>query len=286
MEPSRHRLQTTAVPLSYLAWGQGPTVMLLHGLADHGLVWQPLAATLAPDYRCLAPDLRGHGDSGKPDGPAAYDSLALVQDLETLAAAIVNDQETDGAIAVVAHSWAAKLALLWAQHYPQRLRQLVLVDPFFVNQLPGLFRLTFPLLYRTLPFLQVMGPFDSYEAAAAVARPLKQYRGWSPHQQAVFQGAMEQKPDGRWGSKFAIAARNGVFNDILNRAGLTTELDVPTLLLLPEQGLNRLAWQIKPYRTYLPNLQIQTIPGNHWPHLVEPAPCNQAVADYLSQGSA
>lgn len=286
MEPSRHRLQTTAVPLSYLAWGQGPTVMLLHGLADHGLVWQPLAATLATDYRCLAPDLRGHGDSGKPDDPAAYDSLALVQDLETLAAAIVNDQETDGAIAVVAHSWAAKLALLWAQHYPQRLRQLVLVDPFFVNQLPGLFRLTFPLLYRTLPFLQVMGPFDSYEAAAAVARPLKQYRGWSPHQQAVFQGAMEQKPDGRWGSKFAIAARNGVFNDILNRAGLTTELDVPTLLLLPEQGLNRLAWQIKPYRTYLPNLQIQTIPGNHWPHLVQPAALNQAVANYLSESSA
>ncbi|TVP67486.1 MAG: alpha/beta hydrolase [Leptolyngbya sp. LCM1.Bin17] len=286
MEPSRHRLQTTTVPLSYLAWGQGPTVMLLHGLADHGLVWQPLAATLATDYRCLAPDLRGHGDSGKPDDPAAYDSLALVQDLETLAAAIVNDQETDGAIAVVAHSWAAKLALLWAQHYPQRLRQLVLVDPFFVNQLPGLFRLTFPLLYRTLPFLQVMGPFDSYEAAAAVARPLKQYRGWSPHQQAVFQGAMEQKPDGRWGSKFAIAARNGVFNDILNRAGLTTELDVPTLLLLPEQGLNRLAWQIKPYRTYLPNLQIQTIPGNHWPHLVQPAALNQAVANYLSESSA
>ncbi len=286
MEPSRHRLQTTAVPLSYLAWGQGPTVMLLHGLADHGLVWQPLAATLATDYRCLAPDLRGHGDSGKPDDPAAYDSLALVQDLETLAAAIVNDQETDGAIAVVAHSWAAKLALLWAQHYPQRLRQLVLVDPFFVNQLPGLFRLTFPLLYRTLPFLQVMGPFDSYEAAAAVARPLKQYRGWSPHQQAVFQGAMEQKPDGRWGSKFAIAARNGVFNDILNRAVLTTELDVPTLLLLPEQGLNRLAWQIKPYRTYLPNLQIKTIPGNHWPHLVQPAALNQAVANYLSESSA
>ncbi|NMF84600.1 alpha/beta hydrolase [Nodosilinea sp. P-1105] len=279
MEPCRHRLQTPTVSLSYLTWGQGPTVMLLHGLADHGLVWQPLAEALGSHYRCLAPDLRGHGDSDKPDDPDAYDALTLVQDLEALA---VNDQGDNGAIAVVAHSWAAKLALLWAQHYPQRLRQLILVDPFFVNQLPGLFRPTLPLLYRTLPFLQVMGPFDSYETAAAVARSLKQYRGWSPHQQAVFQGAMEQKPDGRWGSKFAIAARNGVFNDILDRAGLTTDLDVPTLLLLPEQGLNRLAWQLKPYRTHLSNLQIQRIPGNHWPHLVQPAAVNQAVADYLT----
>jgi pimeloyl-ACP methyl ester carboxylesterase len=258
--------------------------MMLHGLADHGLVWQSLAATLSETrterdgkrYRCLAPDLRGHGESGKPDDPAAYDALRLVEDLETLALACSADRMT-----VVAHSWAAKLALLWAKAQPQRIRRLVLVDPFFVNQLPGWFRPTFPLFYRTLPFLQVMGPFESYSAAEAIARTLKQYRGWSPLQAAVFAAGMEQKPDGTWGSKFAIAARNGVFEDILHRAGLTTELTVPTLLLLPKAGLNRMAWQLKPYRTHLPNLQIQTIPGNHWPHLVEPEAFNRAVAKYL-----
>ncbi len=55
----------------------------------------------------------------------------------------------------------------------------------------------------------------------ALAQTLQQYRGWSPLQQAVFDAAMEQKPDGTWGRKFAVAARNGVFEDILNRAGLT-----------------------------------------------------------------
>jgi pimeloyl-ACP methyl ester carboxylesterase len=276
VSPIRHTLATARV--SYLEWGAGEPVVLLHGLADHALVWQSLATALESRYRCIAPDLRGHGDSGKPDDEAAYDALRLVNDLEALAVACGIDR-----ITVVAHSWSAKLGLLWAQQQPQRISRLILVDPFFVNQLPGWLRPTFPVLYRTLPFLKVMGPFESYAAAEAIARPLKQYRGWSPLQAAVFAEGMEQKPDGTWGSKFAIAARNGVFNDILHRAGLTTTLAVPTVMLLPKDGLNRLAWQLKPYQTYLPNLQIKTIPGNHWPHLVEPEAFDAIVAAYLHQ---
>lgn len=281
----RHTLTTPWGAIAYRQWGQGEPVLLLHGLADHGLVWQGLAAEehptganpLAQGYRFIAPDLRGHGESSKPADPSAYDSLALVADLEALAP--LWDQAP---VTVVAHSWAAKIALLWAQQSPQRVRRLVLVDPFFVNRLPGWFRPTFPLLYRTLPFLKVVGPFESYAAAESVAQTLKQYRGWSPLQQAVFAASMEQKPDGTWGSKFAIAARNGVFADILRRPGLTSELAVPTQLLLPQQGLNRMAWQINPYRTYLPKLQIQAIPGNHWPHLVMPESFNASLAASLS----
>ncbi len=276
VSPIRHPLTTARV--SYLEWGAGEPVVLLHGLADHGLVWQSLATALEPRYRCIAPDLRGHGDSGKPDDEAAYDALNLVNDLEALADACELEQTT-----VIAHSWSAKLALLWAKQQPDRIHRLVLVDPFFVNRLSEWFRPLLPLFYRTLPFLKVMGPFESYEVAEAIARTLKQYRDWSPLQAAVFAEGMEQKPDGTWGSKFAIAARNGVFEDTLCRAGLTTTLAVPTLLLLPAAGLNRWAWQLKPYRTYLPNLQIETIPGNHWPHLVEPEAFNAIMAEYLHQ---
>jgi pimeloyl-ACP methyl ester carboxylesterase len=273
---SRQTLTTSPVPLSYLEWGHGEPVLMLHGLADHGLVWQSLAESLSPKYRCIAPDLRGHGDSGKPDDPAAYDALEFVTDLEAFADELLTEPVT-----VVAHSWAAKLALLWAKQAPQRVKQLILVDPFFVNTLPKLLRPTLPLFYRTLPFLKVMGPFLDRETAATLAQTLKQYRGWSPLQQSVFDAAMEQKPDGTWGSKFAIAARNGVFEDILNRAGLTESLAVPTHLLLPQGGLNRMAWQTRPYYRYLSHLQVQTIPGNHWPHLVEPAAFNTTISTIL-----
>ncbi|MEO0533956.1 MAG: alpha/beta hydrolase [Cyanobacteria bacterium P01_A01_bin.123] len=269
--------------LSYLTWGTGNPVMLLHGLADHGLVWQSLAEALSdastadshPPYLCIAPDLRGHGESSKP-AETDYSADLLAADLEALAQ-YLNLQQVD----VVAHSWATKVALIWARQQPQRIRNLVLVDPFFVNRLPQLFRPTLPIFYRVLPFLKVMGPFESYEAAVDVARGLKQYRGWSALQAAVFQAGMEQKSDGRWGSKFAIAARNGVFQDVLRLAGLTEPLSTPTCLMLPEQGLNRRAWQLKPYQRYLTNLTTVSIPGNHWPHLVEPEAFNQAVVSFL-----
>lgn len=277
---SRQTLTTSPVPLSYLEWGSGEPVLMLHGLADHGLVWQSLAESLSPQYRCIAPDLRGHGDSGKPDDPAAYDALEFVADLEALAESLLTEPVT-----VIAHSWAAKLALLWAKQSPQRVKQLILVDPFFVNTLPKLFRPTLPIFYRTLPFLKVMGPFPDRASAADLAQTLKQYRGWSPLQQSVFDAAIEQKPDGSWGSKFAIAARNGVFEDILNRAGLTESLAVPTHLLLPQGGLNRMAWQTRPYYRYLTHLQTQTLPGNHWPHLVEPEAFNAVILAILSAAS-
>ncbi len=276
MEPVRHTCTDTAVPISYLTWGTGEPVLLLHGLADHGGVWQGLGTDLGNRFCCIAPDLRGHGESGKPNHPQAYSSLELVKDLDGLTQHLGGSQ-----VRVVAHSWAAKLALLWAKQRPDIIHRLVLVDPFFVNRLSGWFRPTFPLLYRTLPFLKVMGPFQTYDQAETLAKTLKQYRGWSPLQAQVFRQGMEEQDRGEWGSKFAIAARNGVFEDILQLAGLTEPITIPTLLLLPEKGLNRLAWQIKPYQTYLSNLQVRTIPGNHWPHLVNPGAFNQAVADYL-----
>ncbi|MEM9002888.1 MAG: alpha/beta hydrolase [Cyanobacteria bacterium P01_F01_bin.86] len=271
--------------LSYLTGGIGAPVMLLHGLADHGLVWSNLAAVLsAPpptglhqSYHCIAPDLRGHGKSSKPPA-SAYDSRVLAADLETLAQGLKL-----GPVKVVAHSWAAKIALLWAQQQPQRICRLILVDPFFVNRLPRVFRMSFPILYRTLPFLKVMGPFASYEAAMAVARSLKQYRGWSPLQAAAFEAGMEQKPDGRWGSKFAIAARNGVFQDVLQLAGLTQSLTTPTCLIIPQQGLNRTAWQLRPYQKYLSDCTTLSVPGNHWPHLVEPQAFNQTILTLLNE---
>lgn len=276
---------STELHLSYLSWGEGKPVLLLHGLADHGLVWQRLAETLShaatmgaqQPYCCIAPDLRGHGESSKPP-ETDYGADVLATDLEALVHHL-NLQQVD----VVAHSWAAKVALIWARQQPQRIRNLVLVDPFFVNRLPGIFRPTLPIFYRVLPFLKVMGPFETYGAAVNVARGLKQYRGWSALQAAVFQAGMTQQPDGQWGSKFAIAARNGVFQDVLQLAGLTEPLSTPTGLMLPEQGLNRRAWQLKPYRRYLTNLTTISIPGNHWPHLVEPEAFNQAVINFLGR---
>ncbi|MEM1308855.1 MAG: alpha/beta hydrolase [Cyanobacteria bacterium P01_H01_bin.153] len=269
---------TDDLTLAYRACGAGPPVIMLHGLADHSLVWQRLADHLRDRYRCLAPDLRGHGDSSKPSTPSAYQAQQLAHDLE-----VCCQRQQLGPVHVVAHSWAAKIALIWVRHAPTRLSSLTLVDPFFVNRLSPVFRPTFPLLYRALPFLRAMGPFSSWEQAQAMAQTMKQYRDWNDWQQAVFRTGMAQQPDGQWRSKFAIAARNGVFADVLQVAGLTAPLTIPTRLLLPTQGLNRMAWQTRPYHRYLTPLESCPVPGHHWPHLAHPDAFNQAVSQFLTR---
>ncbi|WP_456057581.1 alpha/beta fold hydrolase [Aerosakkonema funiforme] len=271
----RKTLNLPQIQLSYLEWGQGEPVLLLHGLADCALVWASLGEYLANSYHSVAPDIRGHGESSKPEN--GYRSADIIADLQAL---MDNLGWSDAHI--IAHSWMAKVACVWAKQHPQRFRSLVIIDPFFIGKMPSFTKLTFPFFYKVLPFLKCMGPFPSYVAAENLARQLKQYKGWSPLQEAAFKAGMEEKKDGTWGSKFVVQARNQVFEDVMLVAGLTETLEVATLLLLPEQGLNRSEFQIKPFRTYLKNVSMQKIPGNHWAFLVEPDAFNQAVAKFLN----
>jgi pimeloyl-ACP methyl ester carboxylesterase len=268
-------LKSPNLQLSYLEWNRGQEpLLLLHGMADHGMVWVGLGESLQDHYHVIAPDLRGHGNSSKPLN--GYRCADIIADLEALMAHLGFSSAH-----VVAHSWSAKVAAVWAKQHPQAIRSLVLVDPFFINQIPRWLKPTFPLLYRMLPFLKLLGPFETHEQAEHQAQQLKQYNGWSDLQQAVFEAGIEQKPDGTWGSKFVVQARDEIFVDVMEVAGLTTAIEIPTLFVQPERGLNRTAWQLKPYRTYLQDLQIVQVPGNHWCFLVEPIAFHQVVTTFL-----
>lgn len=290
--PVRKTLHTHGITLSFLCW-DGPTiteqgesgdsqpapeppspVLLLHGLADHAGVWQALATGLSANHPVIAPDLRGHGESSKADG--GYDCDQILADLTALM-----DHLDLSSVHVVAHSWSAKLACIWAARSPEKLKRLVLVDPAFTGKFPEWTRFSFPFFYRVLPFLKMMGPFQRYEEAETQAKELKQYTGWSVLQSRVFQDSIEQKTDGTWGSKFCIAARDGVFEDFTQVAGLTAPISVPTLFIRPTQGLNRSALQLRPYRQYIPQLTLEAVEGNHWAFLVDPESVNPKIAQFL-----
>ncbi|MFM7427633.1 MAG: alpha/beta fold hydrolase, partial [Elainella sp.] len=94
--------------LSYLEWHQGQEpLLLLHGMADHSLVWASLGEFLQNRYHILAPDLRGHSNSSKP--LQGYRCTDLIADLTALLAA-----QGWTSAHVVAHSWSAKVAAVWA----------------------------------------------------------------------------------------------------------------------------------------------------------------------------
>lgn len=285
----RRNLDLEDIRLSWLEWnisgGEGEKLgtasrererlLLLHGLGDHALVWSSLGEYLGGKYHIVAPDLRGHGESSKPE--QGYTFGETIADLE----ALMNHLGWQDAH-ILGHSWAAKLIAIWAQQQPQRFRSAILVDPIFIMKMPSIVKLSFPILYRTLETCKGMGPFPSYEAAKSEASKLGKYAGWSELQQTVFQGGIEEKPNGSWGSKFSVAARNGIFEEVTRVAGLTKPIHIRTLFIQPEKGVNRTELQLKPYKSYLTDLTVKGVPGNHWPFLVEPDIFNRSVAAFLA----
>jgi pimeloyl-ACP methyl ester carboxylesterase len=105
----------------YEITGSGPlTLVLTHGLAASGDTWRGIVERLAPRYRVLTWDLRGHGQSPSPEGP--YTIADLAGDLAT----VLDDAEIDRAV-VVGHSAGGVIALQFALDHPRRVAGLVLV---------------------------------------------------------------------------------------------------------------------------------------------------------------
>jgi len=106
-----------------LAWSEdGMPLVLLHGFGNDAHVWDDFAPAVAPYYRTLALDLRGHGDSDR-DPERRYDYEFHLRDLETAFAALGIER-----LVLVGHSLGGRIATLFAGRHPKRLAGLVLVD--------------------------------------------------------------------------------------------------------------------------------------------------------------
>lgn len=98
--------------------GSGPDVVLLHGFLDFSYSWRHQIRDLAAaGYRVLAPDLRGYGETARPEGVEQYSVLHLVGDVVGLLDAFRIERAT-----VVGHDWGATLAWHVALMRPDRVR--------------------------------------------------------------------------------------------------------------------------------------------------------------------
>jgi pimeloyl-ACP methyl ester carboxylesterase len=117
--------------------GHGPVLVMAHAAGFHGRVWQPLARRLDDRYRCMAFDVRGHGDSAPPATPTfcwhelALDALAAVDGL-----GLRPDEHPYG----VGHSSGATALLLAEQARPGTFAALYCFEPVVVAADPPLGR--------------------------------------------------------------------------------------------------------------------------------------------------
>jgi pimeloyl-ACP methyl ester carboxylesterase len=109
------------------AQSDGPVFVLVHGLSSNALMWRGVARVLAErGFRSLSVDLRGHGQSSKPDGP--YDLTTVTDDLASLL-----DLEGLDRPVLAGQSWGANVAVEFAARFPGRSRGVMPVDGGFID---------------------------------------------------------------------------------------------------------------------------------------------------------
>lgn len=124
-------VRTNGVDLQCYRTGDGPPVVLAHGLYDNGRRWVPLAEDLSDTYEVVMYDARGHGRSAAPE--TGYNIHDRVADL----VGVVHEMGVDEPV-LLGHSMGAATVAWAAATHPALPRGLVLVDPVGIQGEPDM----------------------------------------------------------------------------------------------------------------------------------------------------
>jgi pimeloyl-ACP methyl ester carboxylesterase len=128
-EARDHSIDVRGLKIHYLEWGDqvGEPLILIHGFLDHARSWEPFVASMqkkssGPTW-IIAPDCRGHGDSGWVGAGGYYHFADYLLDLDCLIHALGTSSVT-----LMGHSMGGTISFLYAATFPKRVRKLILVE--------------------------------------------------------------------------------------------------------------------------------------------------------------
>ncbi len=121
------RAEINGVRIHYRMAGAGKPVVLLHGFPETGYAWRKVVPALAKHYKVVVPDLRGFGESDRPDG--GYDKRTVAEDIRQLVQHLGL-----GPINLVSHDVGMMVGYAYAAAFPKDVKRLVLMEA----ALPGL----------------------------------------------------------------------------------------------------------------------------------------------------
>jgi pimeloyl-ACP methyl ester carboxylesterase len=161
---THHKTMVNGFNMHYVKGGKGDPVVLLHGWPETWYEWRDIIPELiANNYTVIAPDMRGLGDSEKPQ--TGYDKKTIAEDVYQLVKKLGFSK-----IYLVAHDWGGPVAYSYAAAHPQDIQKMIIVDvPLpgigveeIANFSPnGLWHLSFHAV-RDLPEKLINGQEDIY----------------------------------------------------------------------------------------------------------------------------
>lgn len=265
----RQRYSHAGIELAYADEGAGATVLLVHGFPLDRAMWDDQVESLARDFRVLAPDLRGFGDSGiGPDDAEA--GVAMTTYSDDLAA-LLDAAGVDEPVVLAGFSMGGYVGWQFALNYADRLRALVACDTRAIADTPE------AAANRQAMASEVLAAGNSAAAEAmapkllaprtlkfggeTVARLMTMIRRATPAGVAAAQRGMAARPDVR---------------DRLS------EIACPALVVVGEEDAISSPEEMAEIAAALPDANYATIPAaGHMSPMENPADFNAVVRQFL-----
>lgn len=262
--------------VAYRRGGQGPVLLLLHGIAGSSRTWIPAMRLLQRDYTVLAPDFLGHGESAKPLGDYSLGNHA--SGTRDFLDALGIERAT-----VVGQSFGGGVALQFAYQFPEMCERLVLVDAGGLGrEVNVILRLiTLPAAEYVLP---VVFPSFAGRYGASVARFLhdrgirnaaagEMWRSYEsltePANRRAFVRTMR-----------AVIDPGGQSVSAVSRLYLAAHM--PTLIVWGDRDRIIPLSHAHEAHAVMPNSRLAVLEGvGHYPHAEEPEQFVEILVDFL-----
>jgi pimeloyl-ACP methyl ester carboxylesterase len=253
--------------INFICRGDGPPVILIHGIAASACDWTEMIPELtSKGYCAYAPDLPGHGESIKPEDPGEYHVESIYQQFSQW----LDELNLETPPIMVGHSLGGYLSMLHAIREPNHVRGLILIDPFYSpNQLSPFLRLV-----RQRPGLgeKTMRIIPKWLIHTVI--------GWDPtisnqfSPQARQQIAMDYK---RTSPQFVYITK-----DIPDLTPSLAKISQPTLVLWGDNDQTLNPNTFPPLVEKLPNAHSNTIAeSGHQPHIGYPNLTNHLTLNFI-----
>lgn len=269
-----HFLTVHGVRFHYVTAGIGPPVVLLHGFPETWYSWRKQIPALTMRFRVIAVDLKGFGESGKPQSD--YHLPTVTRELVDLFQAIDLDRPN-----IVGHDWGGVIAFDIARSYSERVNRLVVVnaplhriDPLrswyvYLFQIPALPEAIFD---RAGDVLIERGILNAARVKNA----------FSPEDLRVYQEAFHRP--GAYAA--ALAYYRALKREALpqNRRRYFTKIAVPTLVVWGEEDPVLPISLTADMHRIIPNIRLKFVPdAGHFVHEEQPEAVNALLLDFLSE---
>jgi esterase len=246
--------------------GDGPPLIILHGLLGSADNWRAMSRRLGAHYRVFAVDLRNHGRSPHSD---VFDYDVMVADLREFIA-----QQALGRIMLLGHSMGGKVAMQFALDYPERVDRLVIVDiapkPYELSQRDLLETLRSLDLSRYKSF----GEVDSALAPRVSGQSLRQF--------LLKNLAKDENGRLRWQVHLEAIYRN--YDKLAQGFAPERTFDKPTLFIRGGRSNYIEDDDARLIRQIFSQAEIATLPeAGHWVHADSPNEFFQTVMNFLNR---